>query len=125
MAHYNRKQTERLLSKIRNSYATYLRNMAQSGNPAEVIEYVNGVSVSMDVETLLGRALSTREANSLLRTPESTMGEYGHAFGIAHIRAVNLKNSRATLRTMLREHRIKEVTDLVERLATEVEGYAA
>lgn len=125
MAHYNHKATVRLLSKIRNGYATYLRNLATSGVPGDVIEYVNGVSVVMDVETLLGRALSTAEATSLLRSPESTTAEYGHAFGLAHIRALNLKHARQSLRSMLREHRIKEVTDLVERLATDVNAYAA
>lgn len=125
MSHYNATTTKKLMSKIRNGYATYLRNLAASGDRTDIIEYVNGVSVGMDVETLLGRTLSTQEATALLRSPEDTTAEYGHAFGLAHIRAINLKNSRQTMRTMLREHRIKEVVDLVERLATDVNAYAA
>jgi hypothetical protein len=121
--HYG-KASKRLLSKIRNGYAAYLRTLATSGTPAEIVEYTNNISVKMDVETVLGYELDPDEATHLLLTPEETSTLVSEEFGRAHMMALNLKHARQALRTMLREHRMTEAQDkLLEAVGT-VEFYA-
>lgn len=122
MAHYG-KTSKRLLSAIRNGYGAYLRNLSTLGTPADVIEYVNSISVKMDVETILNRELDGIESIQLLRTPEENTGVDAE-FGMAHMIARNLQNSRATLRTMLRQHRLAEIPGQIASMALEIEMIA-
>jgi hypothetical protein len=121
--HYG-KASKRLLSKIRNGYTTYLRALATSGTPADIIEYANNVSVKMDVETLLGYELDPEESSMLLLTPEQTSTLVSQEFGQAHMMALNLKHMRQALRTMLREHRMTEIQDKLLEAVSTVEFYA-
>ena len=116
MAHYG-KSSVRLMSKIRNGYATYLRNLASVGTREDIMEYVNSVSVRMDVETVLSRTLTQGEACMLLATPEETELMFGRAFGIAHVTALNLKHHRQALRSILRQHRMQDAKAQLERMA--------
>jgi transcriptional regulator len=121
--HYG-KASRRLLSKIRNGYSTYLRELATTGTPADIVEYVNNISVKMDVETLLGTELTESQATYLLQTPEETSTLVGPVFGQAHMMALNLKHARQALRTMLREHRMTEIQGKLLEAVSTVEFYA-
>lgn len=123
MAHYG-KDSKRLLIRIRTGYGTYLRNLASIGTPAEIMEYVNSISVKMDVETILGLELDADDATLLLRTPEENTG-LDREFGMAHMIARNLQNHRASLRTILRQHRLAELPGMLATMAVEVEGFRA
>lgn len=110
MAHYT-KADKRALSAIRNSYATYLRNLCASGNREIVIQFCNSANVRWDVEAMLKRELTESEAVALLYCPEDN-ARFGEVFQRAHSVALNLKHARQLCRTVLREHRLK-TTDTV------------
>lgn len=123
MAHYG-KVSKRLLTKIRTGYGLYMFNLANVGTPADVMEYVNSISVKMDVETLLGRELLPEECTRLLLTPEENTG-YDTRFGMAHMVARNLQNHRTALRTILRQHRLTELLGTLRAAARDVEAFVA
>jgi hypothetical protein len=75
----------------------------------------------MDVETVLGYELDPEERTALLRTPEENVIAWGEEFGKAHMIARNLQNMRASLRTMLREHRMEEAIKVLEAKSVEFE----
>lgn len=122
MAHYGLK-SKNLLLKIRTGYAEYLDRLATAGTREDIIEYVNSISVKMDVETLLKRELTTLESNRLLMTPEENTG-LNKQFGMAHMVARNLQNQRAMLRTMLRQHRLAEIPGKLKDMSKELQAIA-
>ena len=107
MSHYNKKNNERLLSKIRNGYAKYIRTLMAQGTPRAIIEWTNNSSVRFDMVVLLGRELRLDESNALLQAPENNT-RFGKDFVRAHATAKTLQDARQGLRRMLREFELNK-----------------
>lgn len=125
--HYGKgEESTRLLSSIRNGYVKYMRELAKLGTREEIISVVNGIHVRLDFEVLM--QIETCEdagidSSDLFLTPEEFTQIYGEAAGICHIKAINFKNARQSLRTVLREHRMTEAARIIDGWADEVEAF--